>query len=371
MIAAVCDTPYQIMSAIAVANEVAPGEEIVFFINRYLYFRDQDFSYCDDHPCIHKILYYARKHMSPALLLRGLFRADRMLCSIEGYDPAMRFSAIITARTTYMATYLYRKQAQEQLPVYLVEEGIGEYTGNMIDTRFTKALKTLRQKTHMDHVTCAYFSAPELYPFEPPFPVRPLPKMQGVVREMIESMFVLGALRQVNALNAFHCIFLSEPTTSEMTDEHDIAEYDGMESRIMDIAIEATRGDIIEKTHPVGMDFEKDGIEKYRTKLPMECLLFTLNCKDKIFISSASTAMLTPKLLFDEEPFLVFTHKILDPYLKKLLKSDALRAKYYAVIDGVLSKVRDQGRVAVPETVEEYEAVLRDFYARACGGGQA
>lgn len=77
-----------------------------------------------------------------------------------------------------------------------------------------------------------------------------------------------------------------------------------------------------------------------------------------------STAMLTPKLLYDEEPYLVFTYKILDPLLARFLTDAAQRKRYYDFIEGVAGMYRDQTRCAAPETMEELRRSLDDFLKR-------
>lgn len=371
MIAIVCDTPYQLMSAILVAGEVAPGEPLVFFINTYLYFREQEFHYSPDHESIHKILYYGRRHMGAGKLLAGLANPQGMLRHIDGYDSSMDITAIISSRTTYIATYLYNEYSRRHagLPVYLVEEGIGEYTGNMAHTRFTKALAMLRRKTHMDHVTRAYLAAPSLYPYKPAFPVEKVPALSGRSREIIETMFGLDALKDGgNRLDKHHCIFLSEPNSCEIKDPQHARAYDALEEEITDLVAQAAGlADTIIKVHPIDPAYKKEGVETFYSQLPMESLILTMDCSNKFFVSSMSTAMLTPKLLFDQEPGLIFTYKILDPYMRELLTDDALRQRYYDFIGGVIGLYRDPSRCAVPATMEELRATVARFRDAAAG----
>ncbi len=367
MIALVCDTPYQIMSAVLAAEAACPGEDIVFFINTYLYLKEQTFNYSAEHKNIRAILYYGKRHMGAAKLLAGVMNPTAMLKHIDGYSADMRFDAIICSRTTYMATYLYNAEAKagRAVPVYLIEEGIGEYTSNLVETRFTAALAKLRQKTHMDRVSGAYFSAPTLYPYKTPFPVEKIPAVTPRSRGIIESMFGLGNLEAgVNRLAGYGCIFLSEPNAIEMKNEADAKLYDQTESDIMDAVAEAAQGDMVIKVHPIDPDFKKEGLESFYSKLPMESLLLTMDCEDKFFVSSMSTAMLTPKLLFGFEPGLIFTYKILDPLISRFLTDEQVRRRYYAFIEGVMGLYEDQTRVAAPLDMAELGATAQKFAER-------
>ncbi len=371
MIAIVCDTPYQLTSALLVYDQIAKGEPIIFFMNRYLYFKEQTFHYSDAHPHVAKILYYGRKHMAPGRLLSGLIKPLTMLKTIDGYEKEMDITAIIASRTTFMATYLYKEYAKRHplLPIYLVEEGIGEYTNEIVHTRFTKACSMLKQDTHMDHISRAYFSAPELYPYRPYFPIEKTPGLTASAREIIESVMNMQAFRKKgNPLDAYHCIFLSEPNSCEMKTQQDADDYEAMENRIMDtVANTVGLSDMIIKVHPIDPNFKKEGIETFYSQLPMETLLFTMRCDNKVFVAPTSTAMLTPKLLYDEEPYLVFTYQILDPLLSRFLPDAALRRRYYDFIDGVIGMYREKDRCAIPQTIEELTEVLARFSALARG----
>ena len=367
MIAIVCDTPYQLISAILVADHVAKDEKIVFFINRYLYFKEQTFNYCTDHPRIDKILYYGRAHMSAGKLIAGLARPQAMLKHIDGFDKAMDFTAIIASRTTYMATYLYNEynKRHPNLPLYLVEEGIGEYSGKIINTRFTKACAALRQKTHLDRITRAYFSAPALYPYNVAFPIEKVPTITEDARQIIESIFGKEKICDTaGVMERFPVIFLSDPISANMTGST-ASEYEQKDNLLMDtVADTVGKENMLIKVHPIDPNFKKDGMETLYTKLPMEAILLAMNCSNKVFISSMSTAMLTPKLLYASEPFLVFTYKLLEKEMSFYLSDPAHRKRYFDFMEGVMALYRDQSRCAVPETLDELQAVLRDFTNR-------
>jgi len=373
MIAAVCDTPYQLMSAILVAGEVARGEDIIFFMNTYLYFEEQSFDYSVSHDSVKAILYYGKKHMGASKLLAGLVDPAKMLRHIDGWAGGMDITAVIASRTTYMATYIYNEYSKRHpgMPLYLIEEGIGEYSNNMVDTRFTKVCSLLRRKTHMDHVACAYFSAPALYPYETPFPIKKIPLPNSWSRGVIDSVFGSEKLAEAAAaLDARHCIFLSDPNSCEIPIPAQAAACDALEHRIIDVVAGAAGlDDMIIKVHPIDPGFKKEGVESFYSKLPMESLIYSIDCRSKYFVSSISTAMLTPKLLFDEEPCLIFTYKILDRYISMFLTDSAHKQRYYDFMEGVMGMYRDPSRCAAPSTLDELRQVVGYMKEKTAGSG--
>ena len=368
MIAIVCDTPYQLMSAIMVACSQNTDEQFIFFINTYLYFKEQKFDYSDSHPRIRAIYYYGRKQMAGGRLLLGLMNPLHMLRSINGFDQDVDLSCIIASRTTYIATYLYNyfKKKNPNLQLYLVEEGIGEYSSRLVHTRFTRACALLHQKTHLDHATGAFFSAPDLYPFDTGFPIKNVPPLDDTGRDVIESMFNMEKIKNNNVLSPYDCIVLSEPTTAELKKQEDIDKYDQTEKTILDTAADVIGSEqIIIKVHPVDPNFKNDKIKTYYTKLPMETLLFDMNAESKIFLSPMSTAMLTPKLLFGKEPFLVFTYKLLFGPIRVHVGDDAILNRYIEFVNDVIASYKDPSKCAVPQSAQELRDVLQTFSKRA------
>ena len=86
-------------------------------------------------------------------------------------------------------------------------------------------------------------------------------------------------------------------------------------------------------------------------------VLCTSDIENKLIISVHSTACLTPKILFDKEPYVILLYRM-------VIKHDW---KYYAmmekVVDAFVEKHRDPDKVMRPETIEEYEGCLKRFFA--------
>ena len=79
-------------------------------------------------------------------------------------------------------------------------------------------------------------------------------------------------------------------------------------------ALEKYRKDTVVKLHPRETDTgEYDGynIARRNTNWEMECLFTDMD--DKVIIATFSTAQITPKLLYDKEPYLIFTYPLNGP----------------------------------------------------------
>ena len=84
---------------------------------------------------------------------------------------------------------------------------------------------------------------------------------------------------------------------------------------------------------------------------PFECICLSTNMENKVLITLSSTAVLTPKMLFDQEPYIILLYKLFS------LKSanDERRDRLYYNIANNYNKSE---RVMIPETFEELSDIL-------------
>lgn len=91
--------------------------------------------------------------------------------------------------------------------------------------------------------------------------------------------------------------------------------------------------------------------EMYHTNLPWE---LNINSSDdsSILISVFSTAAITPKILYNKEPRLIFLFRLLDPYLFFQGEEFLLR---------VSNSYKNKDRVVAPRTINELSEILSKF----------
>ena len=83
-----------------------------------------------------------------------------------------------------------------------------------------------------------------------------------------------------------------------------------------------------------------------------------LNMEDvdhKLFVSIHSTACLTPKLLFDDEPYLILFYQLIDDAVTER------NERFDRTIRLFIDSYRDREKVMLPRTQEEFEACLDRF----------
>lgn len=106
------------------------------------------------------------------------------------------------------------------------------------------------------------------------------------------------------------------------------------------------------KTHPNEvLNGIRNRFNIYHTNLPWE--LNINSCGDRnILISVFSTAAITPKILYNKEPRVIFLFRLLQPYL--FFQAEELLTR-------VRNSYKDKDRVVAPRTIKELSEILSKF----------
>jgi hypothetical protein len=86
---------------------------------------------------------------------------------------------------------------------------------------------------------------------------------------------------------------------------------------------------------------------------PFEVMQLNNQMRNKVLISAVSTACLSPKLVFDEEPYVILFYKLMDaPIFQQSQKA------YFDFAERVQADYRDKNRFFIPETEEELKQIV-------------
>jgi|GEM_PF-4016371 len=363
MIAIVCDTTYQLMNAIFLADHLDKNGKLVLFLNQAWQKTTRKFDLDNMDGRIHRIYYYSQKQMGALHLFTSLYHPEKMLASLDGYDSTLGFSAVIAPRTGWIATYLmdYLQQKSGGAKLFLIEEGLGEYNTRMAETRFTKMAHRLKKKCHTDMVEKAYFTAPEIYPFETGFPIEKLPadlSNTGLVDFMIR---LFKAEDDIASLRPYKFILLNQTSNWGDFDAPYRTEEEKMAAFIANVI---KRDDYAVKLHPRAEHFNVEGVPCLYTQCPFELFAAKVNMEERVMISTLSTAMLTPKLMFDEEPYLVFTYRLAEDVVRAAAGSEEVHQNNIRAVKNACALYRNQDRLFFPATYDEFGEQLKEISRR-------
>lgn len=357
MIALVVDTVYQLMSGIYLSDSLNKKEDIVLFLNKAWQQTKRGFDLKKDNKNIKAIYFYGEEHMKPMHLLTSLMSPKKMLKSIDGYDFSLNIDTIIAPRTGWFATYLYKYLTKEgkTSKMLLIEEGLGEYNEKMPETRFTAMVHKLRSTCHTDHIDEAYFAAPTLYPYDTDFPIKKLYcDFTSTVTDSLISTF--KAEDDIEKLRQYNYLYLSQTCgMGEFEQPYREAE----EKMAACIKNTLHRDDFAIKMHPRNDHFESDGVPCIYSQCPFELYAAKEDMDKKVLISTFSTAMLTPKFLFDKEPYLIFTYLLADDILRAFSPTVEKHENNIAFIKNGAALYKNKDRVFFPRNYDEFEEVLK------------
>ena len=111
------------------------------------------------------------------------------------------------------------------------------------------------------------------------------------------------------------------------------------------------------KLHPgTKVNHYSQSIRQYKSKIPFELLMPSINIENKILISIFSTTCMNPKLLLDVEPVVIFTYKITE-----IEKLDFFDEKYLGLINKLKLLYRDKSKVLIPESINELKKAVEKY----------
>lgn len=109
----------------------------------------------------------------------------------------------------------------------------------------------------------------------------------------------------------------------------------------------------IVRKHPREQGQDYRGLDVAKSNPMWELFCMTALSEEQILISFFSTAQLTPKLLFDKEPKLIFLYDMMPTTL-----GDQRLKEIDAFVRNIRDSYRDKNRIHVPKTMQEFMEIL-------------
>ena len=115
----------------------------------------------------------------------------------------------------------------------------------------------------------------------------------------------------------------------------------------------------IVRPHPREKQREYYGLTSDRESTLWELVCANSITDDHVLINFFSTAPLSPKIMYDKEPVVIFAYKLLKPP-QQLARTAAMED----LVERLRSGYRDPSRVYNVESFEQYDAVLAEIAAK-------
>lgn len=353
-----CETPFQFIAGLNVAINYLKADQCVIFPVKEMYLSSRTFNIIKQKPIISAVYNVRRypidfkdfsllKRVFLKLILRKKYYLFR---NFEKCPPFIDYYAFVGTKYSGLSEYVASFYSIS-VPFYLIEEGIGDFhvpiVNGMIATCNSNVFKHLSSIMHV----CIL---PELlkskYPQETIVQAPYIVKGDRVSR-IIEKQFLTTNIQMPkNSVIYFH-----QPNDSmKLKNKNDNSFFDSYEEKLF-IEIESVFPNVLIKMHPRD---EKSLVSKYKIfdiDAPWEAFPNNQDVNDFLLISTNSTALLTAKLLYNQEPFILVLDGLFGTNNKSNSKSNDDIVQMFFELK---NKYKNKDRVQIPMNESELKKSL-------------
>lgn len=353
MIAFICATPLQIFNAVNIMFHDFPRDKMDIYALTFRTDLKKVLQNMENKHLIHNVFY-----------VDGLLRSNKKFSVVKDYLQIKKtIKQMIPQKTNYYTdlfttwvggygTAIYSCISKKnQVKLHFYEEGIGVYKHRVFDyyRNIKMFYKAIGDKCEADYLDDIYLYAPEIIYKENNYKTKKISainKKNTDVVNKINSVFGFEKKITYSQSNIYLENYL-EPSIYGEYDQTIILEHlDAKNILIRKHPI--TKTEIYENKH---MEIDIYG------NIPWELLLMNLeHCEKKTFITILSTAVFSPKMIFDEEPRIVILAKAVSNSLKE---GSDYAANYWTrefeeLVYRLREKYRQPEKVIIPEKLDEF-----------------
>lgn len=248
--------------------------------------------------------------------------------------------------------FMMNKKRNKYLELIFFEDGTGGYLllnrkQNPIEIKLLHLLgyKSLYEEIKMLYLYKPTLVADSLYPN---VKLEELPKIDNICTKNALNKLFLVDKSDIENSNYLY-LFFDSPFLSE-----DISRK---QSEMVSFLSEKLKDEFRVKLHPRSK-LSKDSIENLLLNIQMPTEIISLNrdVSQNVFISIFSTVGISPKLMFDQEPILIFLYKIIN--VDMFVGREA-----FEFIERFAKIYTNTNKIFIPETFQELENILRTLEA--------
>lgn len=312
----ICTTPFQIMNSVVIANHMDDVSNLVILDK----FKGSEHLCKDVQKCrvFHNVclfddsLMWASKNKSWLLQrLSTVWTYVRCKKLVEKFFPEIStYTDIFVSSRAQVnrLVYMYVSQWMTDVKIHFFDDGLGSYSGSIIEVssldRFLR--KTIIGEKAVDFEYDLYLYSPELYRgyHNKDIAINKI-DITDKDKDVIRKIFQLN----IGDITRGENILFDTIPTDEFTPQG-VIKYREIVQQIID------RENIVIKQHPRNTEARYNAPYFENTSIPFEVYCSQKNYDNSVFFTSCSTAVFTPKLIYDQEPSIVFLYKALSEYRK-------------------------------------------------------
>lgn len=356
-VAFVCDTPYQCLNALNLFWNTYMGRKDVL-VDLYIVDQFKNARGIYERICRKKLfhnVYFLRREKNRTLpqgLKRSLLVAYSYLNTtravrnqFDGEVPRNKYDAIYSAVMTCFISALVTLNPKAEFMLF--DDGTGSYSGDIIANGGGAAYKLFSKLTgrgaEARKATKLFVNNPSMCKSTAAEEVCQMPPFEQDFLDVAYEVF--GVEKREGKLSGI--VLLTHPSQNVQL---------GEDMRNIVSWMRPYQDKTLVRPHPRDTDLDLYDGFALDTKGEMWELMISQMDMDRILLmASYSTAQVTPKLLYDKEPWLVFTYHL------ATASSEESKSRYDLLVKELSDTYRNKHRIMVPNSVQELSDCLKKF----------
>lgn len=355
----ICSTPFQIITAVNIVVTKYKNEKVDVYIldhspecykyycklkdnkifNNVYFLKTRDAYVCNYKNKINKILSYAKKAYN-AMNYRWLEK------KIPNKDSLYKKIFIAYPDLPTQILYYFHKKNNISLELYFYEEGVFTYSA------FKKKWSRIRKKfSKLLFGSFIFDDCIKVLSYQPnliktgnyKFQKELIPKLDKGNNLLINLLINLTEERGTSSKYLYDYIYFDQPFELDCVKKK-------QEQLIKFILKNVGTENFGYKIHPRNNKINNFNCNIINSRVPFELYEINSDVKNKVLISLYSTACLNPKILFDEEPYVIL--------LYELIHLPDIDTSIYEIAQEVRESYIYEKRFFIPKTIEEFESIL-------------
>ncbi|MEA3521788.1 MAG: polysialyltransferase family glycosyltransferase [Campylobacterota bacterium] len=315
----ICSTPFQLMAAINLSLTSLVNDEVTLYILDHSDSYNEMYNGAMQAQCFHQIFllktkafnnHWTQKFKVTRYIVKGIEYINHKkiaLNFIEDNTNYDKFWVSFMDRSSWLIFLTYKK-VNPNIELFFIGDGVGGYRlltvrENHLDK---KLLHILGFKSTFEEMQALYVYEPDLAKntLYPEIKINPLPKVcDNKIKDILNDILSFD-VKDLELLRHKY-IFLEAPYAQDKIYNHQL--------KIMRQLCEQMEDQFCIKLHPRTLMKEVDDqkcISNVTTAIEALCL--NGDVSKNVFISGLSAASVMPKLMFDQEPVVIFLYKIFE-----------------------------------------------------------
>lgn len=358
-VAIFCETPFQLIVCLNTAVGYLHAKECVVFPVQDMYRSESKFLVPPQPPLIRHV-YPVRRTQAGQTPWQGHLnhllygKKYTLLDYMYKFPRDMAFDAAVGIRYTARCRQILQAFGKK-VPYFMVEEGIGEYSWPRADGELCAAtLASCPMFTGLTHVCLL----PELYrAMYPGERVVQAPTIgpDSPLRAVLRNQFWPGPQFRMPALPGV--LYFHQPLDDRFDAVADQEALRALEAEVLRQLAQAAPGRFQLKLHPREAAAAYPAGQVLDLPAAWELVPCTQDIHTMLLVSENSTALISPKLLFDQEPKVL----VLEHLFPQNPRQEAAHQARLRLMETVRQTYRDPRRFRIPRTMEAFRQDLAEL----------